>query len=94
MDMPTEDQTARLIDGLDSVHLRVCLGYVLKDGNMVQKDLVGGGEQIVTVLDLLVERGAQRGQDYIITLNASSGYLFCTLHTTDSFFSDEDIIRE
>ena len=91
MDVPTPQQMENLIEGGQSLHLRVCMGYCLETGNCVAKDIIEGGEKILNSIELLKDRGAERGQDYIITAHVDQGYVLCTLHTTISFLSEEDI---
>jgi len=81
-----------LIEGPDTLHLRICLGYVLSNGTNTPKDIISGGEKIVESLKALQERGAERGKDYIMTVHGvqESGFLFFTLHTLNSFLSPED----
>lgn len=92
MDVPTEEQTCSLIEGEDTMHLTVGIGYVLINGQYVRKDTVPQGEHFVHGLSLLQKRGAVRGQDYILTCYTRSGepYLMMAIHTTHAFLSDED----
>src|SRR5215216_190641 len=91
MDVPTPQQTESLVEGDMSIHLRVCMGYQLITGECVARDIVDGGEKILNSMAILEDRGAKRGQDYIITAHVNQGMVFCTLHTTRLFLSEEDI---
>lgn len=90
MDIPTDEQKLSLIEGEDSIHVSVGIGYVLKSGEVVTRESVSRGEYLILGLDLLLERGAVRGKDYILCLYPKQDILTMTLHTTHSFLSDED----
>lgn len=92
MDTPTDEQRAFLIEGEDSIHVTVGIGYVLRDESLVARDVVRNGEHFIYALDLIESRGAKRGDDYIITVygKKDSSFLYCSIHTTHAFLCNED----
>lgn len=92
--MPTPEQTNELIASQDSSHLTVCVGYHLGEDDTVYRESVGGGEQFVTGLEMIKERGAVRGKDYILVCYWNqTNRVFVSLHTKNCFLSQEDIIE-
>lgn len=93
LDVPTPEQTTILVEGEDSIHLSVGVGYKLLGGELMAKNEVYGGEKILSSLELLKEREAVRGKDYILTCYWNKrGIVFVTLHTTHAFLSEEDVL--
>ncbi len=87
--VPNKEQSEKLISGLDSMHFACCLGIVF--GNeykiTISSEMM---EHFCSVLDILENRGAIKGEDYIVCAGRTPKYLTVEIHTTHSFLSDED----
>jgi len=93
LDMPTPEQKERLIEGEDSIHLTISIGYKLINGDFLAKENITHADKILSSIELIKEREAKRGQDYILTCYWNhEGIVFMTLHTTHAFLSEEDVI--
>lgn len=92
MDTPTDEQHQLLVQGEDSIHVTVGIGYILRDGSLTARDTIRNGEHFIYALDLIESRGAKRGDDYIITVygKEDSSFLYCSIHTTHAFLCNED----
>lgn len=90
LDIPNEEQKRVLIQGENSIHISVGIGYFFEDEECISRDIVYGGEVFVHALDMLEERSAVRGKDYIITVYPHGKNLICSLHSLNTFLSDED----
>lgn len=91
MDMPNDEQTIRLIEGDNTIHLQLRIGYRLEnDGGFVPIDNLPMADQLLKGLDVLRGRGAKRGEDYIMTCHSKRGMVFISIHSTNGFLCEED----
>lgn len=90
MDVPTDEQRTNLINGQDTIHVQVLIGYHLITDELAFMPLILHGKDFVDAIDALQVRGAERGKDYIISCYERDGRLIVVLHSTHSFLVDED----
>ena len=83
-DIPTENQKNRFISGEDSVHASSLIMY------SEDNECNYASKEFGIYLDLIKERGAIRGIDYIVTVHNSIVGWYVTIHTTNKYITKED----